>query len=156
MRPFAADVPGVTSWIPRSIAARIVDPRRTFQRERVAYRDVASPTNQLTLIATIVPPDVMTTHTIFCLTTVLDPAALRFLCGVFNSYVANYLVRLRVTTHVTTAIVRQLRVPVVGPRDAGFTRVVRLTNRLLAARGADLPAYIELQAVVSRLYRADG
>ncbi len=156
LRPFAADVAGVTSWIPRRIAARILDPRRTFLRERVAYRDVASPTNQLTLIATIVPPNVMTTHTIFCLTTRLDPAALRFLCGVFNSYVANYLVRLRVTTHVTTAIVRQLRVPVVGPRDAGFIRVVRLTNRLLAARGADLPAYIELQAVVSRLYGLTG
>ena len=34
-----------------------------------------------------------------------------FLCGLFNSFVVNYLVRLRVSTHVTTALVERLPVP---------------------------------------------
>ena len=34
-----------------------------------------------------------------------------FLCGLFNSLVVNYLVRMRVTTHVTTATVERLPIP---------------------------------------------
>ena len=75
-----------------------------YERPRLAYRDVASATNRLTLIAAILPAGCVSTHTVFCLRTPLPLAAQHFLCGVFNSFVVNYLVRLRVTTHVTTAI----------------------------------------------------
>jgi hypothetical protein len=54
---------------------------------------------------------VVTTHTLFCLKSDLALDAQRVLCGVLNSFVANYLVRLRVTTHVTVAIVDRLPAP---------------------------------------------
>jgi hypothetical protein len=41
------------------------------QRWRLAYRDVASATNRLTLIAAILPPGTVSTHTVFCLRTLL-------------------------------------------------------------------------------------
>ena len=82
-----------------------------FGRARLAYRDVASATNRLTLIAAVVPAGCATVHTLFCLKTPLAVRDQAFLCGMLNSLVANYLVRLRVTTHVTAGIVSRLPVP---------------------------------------------
>ena len=47
------------------------DGARVPRRARLAYRDIASATNRLTLIAAIVPPRAVTTHTLFCLKTPL-------------------------------------------------------------------------------------
>lgn len=84
-------------------------------RHRLAYRDVSSATNRMTLIAAIVPPHVVTTHTLFCLRSPLDLEAQHALCGLMNSFVANYFVRLRVGTHVTLASLDHLPMPTPGP-----------------------------------------
>jgi hypothetical protein len=67
--------------------------------------DVASATNRLTLIAAIVPADAVTTHTLFCLKTGLPLDAQHVLCALLNSFVANYLIRFRVNTHVTATLI---------------------------------------------------
>jgi hypothetical protein len=97
--------------IARKHADRLLGNRH--RHRRLGYRDVASATNKTTLIAALVPPEVVTTHTIFCLRTPLRRRLQHLLCGLFNSLVVNYLVRLRVTTHVTTAIVERLPIPTV-------------------------------------------
>ena len=51
----------------------------------------------------------------------IDDDEQAFLCGIFNSFVANYLVRLRVGTHVTTSIIGRLPVPR-PPRDSAVFR----------------------------------
>src|SRR5207342_1187778 len=84
---------------------REVEIRRQIpQRARLAYRDVASATNRLTLIAAIVPARAVTTHTLFCLKTRIPVAEQHVLCALLNSFVANYLIRLRVNTHVTVTL----------------------------------------------------
>ena len=95
----------VTSW--PTAATEHECPRRA----RLAYRDIASATNRLTLIAAIIPPRAVTTHTLFCLKTPLPADAQHVLCALLNSFVANYLVRLRVNTHVTVALVSRLPCP---------------------------------------------
>ena len=50
----------------------------------------------------------------------VDDEIQQFLCGIFNSYVANYLVRLRVTTHVSAAIVDRLPVPTLPISSSAF------------------------------------
>ena len=72
---------------------------------------MASASNRLTLIAAIVPAHVVTTHTLFCLKGNVNPDVQLFLCGILNSFVANYLVRMRVNTHVTVSIMERLPVP---------------------------------------------
>jgi hypothetical protein len=123
-------------------------------RQRLAYRDVASATNRLTLIAAILPAHAVSTHTLFCLRTRLDANEQQVLCALLNSFVANYLIRLRVNTHVTTSLVARLPVPVVRPGDPRFGRLVRLAHSL--ARGAgDVEAsaeYATLQALAATLY----
>jgi hypothetical protein len=148
--PFRAEVTRAKSWIAPDVAARLVDGSRTFSRARLAYRDVASPSNRLTLIAAIVPARALTTHTLFCLKTALDEEAQVFLCGILNSYVANYLIRMRVSTHVTASIVSRLPVPRPARSDPRFAGVVRAARALASEDDADQLA--GLNAAVASLY----
>jgi len=125
--------------------------RGACDRARLAYRDVASATNRLTLIAAVLPAGCVSTHTVFCLRTRVPIHAQHLLCGFFNSFVVNYLVRLRVTTHVTTATVEQLPIP--PPETApAACREIAATARLLARR-PDAAAEARLNATVAALYQ---
>jgi hypothetical protein len=56
IQPFRVDLDASRFAIPAGAASRLLDPGRTFGRPRLAYRDVSSATNRLTLIAAILPP----------------------------------------------------------------------------------------------------
>lgn len=131
--------------------------RRTG-RERLAYRDVASAGNRLTLIAAIVPAGAVTTHTLFCLKRALPIRDQQVLCALLNSFVANYLVRLRVSTHVTASLMSRLHVPLVRPEDPAFDRLAALTMALQQSSVPveELQEYAELQAIAARLYQLTG
>ena len=128
--------------------------RRVPLRPRLAYREVASATNRLTLIAAIVPARCVTTHTVFCLKAALPLDAQHVLCGLLNSFVANYLVRLRVNTHVTAALMSKLRVPLVEPATQEFKKLEALSRALAGSAGGveAREEYAHLQARAARLY----
>ena len=150
LEPFRVDVGAVRHRVTSRDAARLL-PDGRYQRARLAYRDVASATNRLTLIAAILPAGCVSTHTVFCLRTPLASRAQRFLCGLFNSFVLNYLVRLRVTTHVTTAIVERLPVPTADTAPGAFREIAALTRVLMRRFSAD--AFARLNARVAELYQ---
>ena len=93
----------------------------------------------------------VTTHTLFCLRGDADEELQAYLCGMLNSYVANYLVRMRVSTHVTVSIVERLPVPVADRDSAGFGLVGGLAQHLARSPG-DRDAHARLQAAAARLY----
>src|SRR5262249_37653081 len=111
----------------------------------------ASATNRVTLIAAILPRRCVSTHTVFCLRTALSLEDQQFLCGLFNSLVVNYLVRLRVTTHVTTGIVEQLPIPGREADVAAQREIVALTRRL--QRRSSAATLVTLNARVAALYQ---
>jgi len=125
----------------------------TPSRPRIAYREVASATNKLTLIAAMLPANVVSTHTVFCLKSDLDRRSQWCLLGLLNSLVANYLVRLNVSTHVTAAVMSRLRVPRPAEGSRDFSRLAELAQHL-AANGVDddSATYAELNAIAARLY----
>jgi hypothetical protein len=127
---------------------------RAPRRARLAYRDVASATNRLTLIAAVLPPRAVTTHTLFCLKTPLPDPAQHVLCALMNSYVANYLIRFRVNTHVTVALVSKLPVPLLSPDDRHFARLLELATSLASGAGPveESNAYADIQAIAAHLY----
>jgi hypothetical protein len=127
---------------------------RIPRRPRLAYRDVASATNRLTLIAAIIPADAVTTHTLFCLKTPLPLDVQHVLCALLNSFVANYLIRFRVNTHVTVSLVSRLRVPVLSHDGRTFRRLSTLAQTLMHSPAAaeQQPEYAELQGSVAKLY----
>ncbi len=153
LAPFQVDLERSEYGIPARTAARLLDRAATFERNRIAYRDVASATNKLTLIAAMLPRGTVSTHTVFCLKTALDEGSQWCLLGLLNSFVANYLVRLQVTTHVTTSLLARLPVPRPLENTAPFDRLVDLakgiTKRGLANSSAE---YAELNAIAAGLY----
>jgi hypothetical protein len=122
------------------------------RRHRLAYRDVASATNRLTLIAAIVPPGAVTVHTAFCLKDAMPLDDQVVLCALLNSFVANYLIRLWVTTHLGAATVERLPVP--RPPSASWAaRRLRDLGEELVQAGGDRPAaYAEAQGLAAALY----
>ena len=147
--PFQVDVRAVRYGISARVVGRLLH-RTRFDRPRLAYRDVASATNRLTLIAAVLPAGCVSTHTLFCVKAPPTQQSQHFLSGLFNSFVLNYLVRLRVTTHVTTAVVEQLPVPTRHHAPRAFREIAILARRL--ARHRDRAAWINLQALVAALY----
>jgi hypothetical protein len=126
--------------------------QRAMARHRLAYRDVASATNRLTLIAAVIPPGAVTVHTLFCLKTPLSLDDQAFLCALLNSFVANYLVRLWVTTHLGTTTVERLPVPRPAEPSWACGRIRERGHELLRAGGHHPAAYAEVQALTAHLY----
>jgi hypothetical protein len=150
VQPFQVDVSSSRQFIrARDALSKLRDGRHL--RPRLAYRDVAGATNRLTLIAAILPAGCVSTHTLFCLRSPLSALDQHFLCGLFNSFVLNHLVRLQVSTHVTTSVVERLPVPTraMAPRAA---REIAAFARHLSRR-ADPTVEARLQARVAALYQ---
>jgi hypothetical protein len=131
--------------------ARRLLPGGHFERPRLAYRDVASATNRTTLIASVLPAGCVSTHTVFCLKTTRSLADQWLLCGLFNSLVVNYLARLRVSTHVTTAIVERLPVPARAAGPRACREIAALARRLSRRDNPD--AFAELNKHAAQLYQ---
>ncbi|MBI3401710.1 MAG: N-6 DNA methylase [Acidobacteria bacterium] len=150
LEPFSVRLGSVGRSIRAADARRLLRADR-HERPRLAYRDVASATNRVTLIAAILPAHSVSTHTVFCLRDPLPLRAQHFLCGLFNSFVVNYLVRLRVTMHVTTAMVGQLPIPTAEIAPGAFAEIAALAR--LLSRRSDPPALARLNARVAELYQ---
>jgi hypothetical protein len=88
---------------------------------------------------------------VFCLRTPVAPAAQWSLCGLFNSFVVNYLVRMRVTTHVTTSTVERLPLPAQADSPRALREIAGMA-RLLSRRD-DPVAAARLQATVAGVYQ---
>jgi hypothetical protein len=150
IEPFRVHADRATLRISEHSASRLLDARTTFSRARLAYRDVASSTNRLSLIAAVLPPMVVTTHSLFCLKTMLSGDNQAFLCAMLNSYVANYLVRQVMTTHLGSATVEALRVPRPRYDSPLFDAIVELAHKL--RRAHDERAHLRVQALAARCY----
>lgn len=131
--------------------ARRVLPGEPWRRWRVAYRDVTSATNTRTLIAALLPPRCISTHTVFCLRTPASLEVQLYLCGMLNSLGADWFVRRFVGAHVTAGLIARVPIPRPPRHAPDWRRVVRLTVQLLRAPDDEL-AHAALQATAARLY----
>jgi len=150
LEPFHVALDTIRHGIDAADARRLLRSDR-HEHPRLAYRDVASATNRQTLIAAVLPGGCVSTHTVFCLRTPLPSRAQHLLCGLFNSFVLNYLVRLRVTMHVTTGTVERLPVPTAETAPAACREIASLA-RLLATR-PDVAMFARLNVRVAALYQ---
>jgi hypothetical protein len=147
--PFAVNVGASTLRIDQAVARRLL-PALGFLRPRLAYRDVSGVQNRLSLIAAVLPADMVTTHTLFCLRTQLPDEQQHFLCGIFNSWVLNLVVRMLMGGHVTTSLIESMPVPP-WTGDSGQRRIARAARRL-ARPTARARSQAHLQALVAQAY----
>ncbi|MHB1439380.1 MAG: Eco57I restriction-modification methylase domain-containing protein [Cuniculiplasma sp.] len=94
-----------------------------YETQRLVFRDVASSTNERTLISTIVPPRVFLTNTLVYLEPFdfelkgekLSQTPIKYnilyIEALFNSFVLDYYVRQRVTSHLNFFFVYELPIP---------------------------------------------
>jgi Eco57I restriction-modification methylase len=116
-----------------------------YQKYRLGFRDVARSTDERTMIMTMLPRRVFCNHTLptAVVRSVGDELDLRsslFLCGVMNSFVVDYLLRQRVTTHLTFFLLLQVPVPHPEEATSAFKAIVERSARLICAEAefADL------------------
>jgi len=153
LRPFGVALDAVERGIAPDAAATLLDAGSTYGVARVCYRDVASCSNRLTIIAALLPAGSVSTHTVFCAKQALPARDAWCLVGLLNSLVANYLVRLQMSTHVTTALMARLPVPRPQPGARELDEVAALAERLSTASiESDVKAYARLNAIVARMY----
>ena len=131
----------------RAVLGKLEDvgQRLAYQQYRLAFRDIARGTDTRTFIATILHPNV------FCGNTVIleKDAKLPYdsqlcLLALFNSFVVDYLIRQRVTTHLSFFYVYQLPVPRLTQSDPRFRAIAERAARLICVT----PEYDALAATV--------
>ncbi len=151
---FTVTIPATGRRIAPGEAARRL-PDRRFMRARLAYRDVSGVGNRHTVIAAIIPPHIVTTHTLFCLRQPLDDERQAFLCGLLNSASVNAWVRMFMGSHVTTSLIEQLPAPpwTGAPDQQHIARLAAMLSGRGPLDGADAGAVrSELDDRVARLY----
>jgi hypothetical protein len=108
-----------------------------YQAYRLGFRDIASNTNERTLVSSMIPPtfhgNKIPTVRVFDDdgSRMIDGTTQLFLCGTWNSYVLDYMIRMRVTTTLNFFYLYQLPVPRLTEKDTAFRPIVERAARLI-------------------------
>ena len=102
-----------------------------YHSYRLAFRTISSSSNERTLIADVLPPDMHVTNTADFISNELDADVLMFLTAIFNSFVIDFSIRLRVSSRITNSSIYQLPIPRLNREDTGFWSVVKRAARLI-------------------------
>ena len=129
-----------------------------YETERLVFRDVASSTNERTLISTVVPPGVFLANTLVY----LEPFEFElkdekvsqtpikynilYIEALFNSFVLDYYVRQRVTSHLNFFFVYELPIPEVEQELENA--IVEIAKKLMNNTENELRA--SLEAIIAR------
>lgn len=132
-------------------------PKLECDNFRLVYREVASGTNEVTLISSILSPHLFVGHTINVFTqwTYLpDPDYIwikhfdepnkLFILSLLNSFVINFLIRQKVTSHVSTYLINQLPFPRLAIEHPISQALVSLASRLICVDERFAPLWKEL------------
>lgn len=135
--------------------------RLPHQLPRLVWRDVASSTNERTLIAARVPAGVFLGNTLNYVRPyryrvgeeevdqeVVPEEEFLYLLALFNSFVLDYYLRLRTTSHVNIFFLRELPIPM--PDPGLKARVVALAKKVEASLAQNREDRAELEALIAR------
>jgi hypothetical protein len=96
----------------------------SYEKHRLAFRDIARNTDMRTLIAAIIPRRVFAGNTIILSQEFRRNDELLFVLAAFNSLACDYVIRQKVSAHCNMFYVYQLPVPRLTPDDAAFSPIV--------------------------------
>ncbi len=117
-----------------------------YESYRLAFRDVARNTDERTMISTLLSPNVFCPHTmslgqvfqdiifddsIQYNNRMTDHIQLTYLVAVFNSFIIDYLIRQKVTAHVSFFFVENLPIPRLTENDLYFNEIVTRAAKLI-------------------------
>ena len=132
-----------------------------FNFYRLCWRDMTGASNTRTLLSTIIPPQVFMVETLpYLRPTYFNGTEFEksitydvslFLCGVFNSFVIDYLIRQRVQTHATMSHILELPIPRYTEEDAYYTEIVQDVGSLICGKPEfdDLKREVKIERIAS-------
>ncbi len=97
----------------------------------LVFRSISSRTNSRTMMATILPPRTFINNTLNFVSSPLNPEELLFLTALFNSFIIDFAVRLRVATRLSISLIYQIPIPHLTRQDAYFKEIVARAARLI-------------------------
>jgi hypothetical protein len=104
--------------------------RLDLDEYRTGFRNVAASTNERAFLSTVLPPEVISPHTMVIVrrraplsadgtpVEMIGSAQAVFLTSLFNSFVCDYLIRMKIATHLDMHFVYSLPIPRLGNGDA--------------------------------------
>lgn len=128
-----------------------------YQAYRLGFRDIASNTNERTLIASIIPPTfhgnkIPTVKVFNAGKRLIDDATQLFLCAIWNSFAMDWVLRQKVTTTINFFYLYQLPVPRLTESDPRFTPIVQRAAKLICTT----PEFDDLAKAVGLKNHHDG
>ena len=117
----------------KAILGRSLDDGQTmiYQAYRFAHRRIARSTDERAAISCVLPPKRFCADTAQTTRETIPPKPLIFLVAVFNSFVVDWELRLRITTHVDMHFVYAMRIPRFTEKDHAFSPIVERAARLI-------------------------
>ena len=116
---------------------RDVGQKLDYQAYRLGFRDIAANTNERTMVSSVIPPtfhgNKLPTIKIFDGNDkrLISDAEQLFLCAVWNSFVIDSMLRMKVTTTLNFFYIYQLPIPRLTAKDAAFAPIVARAARLI-------------------------
>lgn len=111
-----------------------------YQTYRLGFRDIARNTDTRTLISGVIPPafhgNKLPTVRVFDERgkRLIDSATQLVLCALWNSYVLDWIIRLKVTTTLNFFYLHQLPVPRLSIKDAVFAPLAKRAAQLICVQ----------------------
>ncbi|MBS1750533.1 MAG: Eco57I restriction-modification methylase domain-containing protein [Bacteroidetes bacterium] len=100
-----------------------------YQKYRLAYRSIASNTNERTLVATIIPP--CFTGNSLNVAENLTNELLLYSTAIFSSFVLDWFLRQQVTTNINMFYIYQLPVPRLTSKDKWYKSIINRAVKLI-------------------------
>jgi hypothetical protein len=104
--------------------------RLGYQQYRVGFRSAGENTNERNFIAAVIPRKVFCGNSIILSTGVEQSQILLFLCGLFNSFVLDYTLRLKISRNLNMFYIYQLPVPRLSAKNSAFESITYRAARL--------------------------
>jgi hypothetical protein len=100
-----------------------------YQKYRIAYRAIASNTNERTLVSTVLPP--CFTGNSLNVSESLEGSGLFFCTSILNSFVIDWFLRNKVAANINQFYIYQLPIPRLTAKDLAFTPIVERAAKLI-------------------------
>jgi len=101
-----------------------------YKEYRLGFRAVASSTNRRSMIASLLPKNVFCGNSIIVLkiydkngSRLISEDKLLYLCGIFNSFVFDYFLRLKITTNLNMFFIYQMPIPT--PSEDSVNEIIK-------------------------------
>jgi hypothetical protein len=130
----------------RRILGRQIDDgqKLPYQDYRLVHRRITSSTNERSLIACVIPPNRFCADTAQTVKEILPYETTIFITALFNSFVADFEMRKRITSHLDMHFMYTLRIPRLTKADRPFQKIVERAAKLICTT----PEFDDLAAEV--------